>query len=81
MALTNQAWDWGVELRDEERTELERLRTAVAQLRTDLDEAHESLRICRQRQHDASEALKELDQAGPWRRRGVRKGLRDRRLL
>jgi hypothetical protein len=26
MAQTDQAWDWGVELRDEERSELERLR-------------------------------------------------------
>jgi ElaB/YqjD/DUF883 family membrane-anchored ribosome-binding protein len=81
MAQTDQAWDWGVELRDEERSELERLRMAVAQLRTQLDEAHASLTICRQRQQDAIQALEELDQARPWRRRGVRKALRDRQLL
>jgi hypothetical protein len=33
MAQTTQAWDWGVELRDEERSELERLRETLAQLR------------------------------------------------
>jgi outer membrane PBP1 activator LpoA protein len=43
MAQTNQAWDWGVELRDEERSELELLRGTLAQLRTQLDQAHESL--------------------------------------
>jgi hypothetical protein len=31
MAQTDQAWDWGVELRDEERSELELLRSTVAQ--------------------------------------------------
>jgi hypothetical protein len=30
MAQTNQAWDWGVGLRDEERSELELLRGTVA---------------------------------------------------
>jgi hypothetical protein len=81
MAQTNQAWDWGVELRDEERSELELLRRTVAQLRTQLDQAHDSLRISRQRQQDASRALREVDEARPWRRRRVRKALRDRELL
>jgi chromosome segregation ATPase len=81
MARTEQAWDWGVELRDEERSELERLRGTVAQLRTQLDDAHHSLRTCRQRQQEALQALKQLDEAGPWRRRGVRKALRARQLL
>ena len=81
MAQTDQAWDWGVELRDEERSELELLRRTVAQLRTQLDEAHESLRRCRQRQQDASEALRQLDEAGPWRRSRVRTALRERQLL
>jgi hypothetical protein len=81
MAQTNQAWDWGVELRDEERSELERLRGTVTQLRVQLEQAHDSLRICRQRQQDASEALRQLDEAGPWRRRRVRTALRDRQLL
>ena len=81
MAQTNQAWDWGVELRDEERSELELLRRTVAQLRTQLDQAHDSLRTCRERQQDASQALRELDEVRPWRRRRVRKALRDRQLL
>jgi chromosome segregation ATPase len=81
MAQTDQAWDWGVELRDEERSELELLRSTVAQLRTQLDQAHESLRSCRQRQQDASQALRQLDEARPWRRRGVRAALRERQLL
>jgi hypothetical protein len=81
MAQTQQAWDWGVELRDEERSELELLRSTVEQLRTQLDQAHDSLRTCRQRQHEASQALRQLDEAGPWRRRQVRKTLRDRQLL
>jgi hypothetical protein len=81
MAQTDQAWDWGVELRDEERSELELLRRTVAQLRTQLDQAHESLRSCRQRQQDASEALRQLDEARPWRRRRVRRALRERQLL
>jgi hypothetical protein len=79
--LTDQAWDWGVELRDEERSELERLRRTVAQLHTQLDQAHDSLRTCRERRQAVGEALKQLDEAGPWRRRRVRKALRDRRLL
>jgi hypothetical protein len=81
MAQTSQAWDWGVELRDEERSELELLRRTVAQLRTQLDQAHDSLRICRPRQQDASQALRQLDEARPSRRRRVRKALRDRQLL
>jgi hypothetical protein len=81
MAQTNQAWDWGVELRDEERSELELLRETVAQLRRQLDRAHESLRSSRRRKQDASRALRELDEAKPWRRRRVRAGLRIRGLL
>jgi chromosome segregation ATPase len=81
MAQTNQAWDWGVELRDEERAELDLLRTTVAQLRTQLDQAHDSLRTCRQRQQDLSEALRQLDEVRPWGRGRVRKALRDRELL
>jgi len=81
MAQTNQAWDWGVELRDEERSELELLRRTVAQLRTQLDQAHDSLSACRQRQQDASQALRQLDEVRPWRRRRVRTALRDRQLL
>jgi hypothetical protein len=81
MAQTDQAWDWGVELRDEERSELELLRTTVAQLRTQLDQAHEALRSCRQRHQDASQALRQLAEARPWRRRRVRTALRERQLL
>jgi SMC interacting uncharacterized protein involved in chromosome segregation len=81
MAQTDQAWDWGVELRDEERSELELMRRTVAQLHTQLDQAHNSLRTCRQRQKETSQALRELDEAGPWRRRRLRKALRDRQLL
>jgi hypothetical protein len=77
MAQTGQAWDWGVELRDEERSELELLRSTVAQLRTQLDQVHDSLRTSRQREHDASEALRQLDEVRPWRRHRVRKALRD----
>jgi hypothetical protein len=81
MAETNQAWDWGVELRDEERSELELLRATVAQLRGQLDQAHDSLRVSRQREQDARQALRQLDEAGPWRRRRVRAALRNRQLL
>jgi hypothetical protein len=81
MAQTDQAWDWGVELRDEERSELELLRRTVAQMRTQLDQARESLRSCRQRQQDAREALRQLDEARPLRRRRVRRALRERHLL
>jgi hypothetical protein len=81
MAQTDQAWDWGVELRDEERSELELLRRTVAQLRTQLDDAHGALRGCRQRHQDASQALTQLAEASPWRRRSVRTALRERQLL
>lgn len=81
MAQTNQAWDWGVELREEERTELELLRGTVAQLRRQLDQAQDSLRMSRRREQDASQALRQLDEARPWQRRRVRTALRDRQLL
>jgi septal ring factor EnvC (AmiA/AmiB activator) len=81
MAQTNQAWDWGVELRDEERSELERLRGTVAQLRTQLEQARDSLRMSRQREQDLSQALEQLDEARSWQRRRVRKALRTRQLL
>ena len=81
MAQTDQAWDWGVELRDEERSELKLLRSTVARLRTQLDQAHDSLRTCGQRQQEASRALRQLDEARPWRRSRVRKALRARQLL
>jgi hypothetical protein len=81
MAQTDQAWDWGVELRDEERSELELLRRTVAQLRNELDQANESLRGCRQRQQDARQALRQLDEARLWRRRRFRTALRERQLL
>ena len=81
MAQTDQAWDWGVELRDEERSELELLRSTVAQLRAQLDQAHDALGTCRQRQQEASQALRQLDEAGPWQRRRLRRALRDRQLL
>jgi len=81
MAQTGQGWDWGAELRDEERSELELLRGTVAQLRTELDQAHEALGSCRQGHQDASQALRQLAEARPWRRRRVRTALRQRRLL
>jgi hypothetical protein len=81
MVQTNQAWDWGVELRDEERSELELLRGTVAQLRGQLEQAHDSVRVSREREQDASQALRQLDQAGPWRRRRLRTALRNRQLL
>jgi hypothetical protein len=81
MAQTEQAWDWGVDLRDEERSELELLRRTVAQLRTQLDQAHEALRSSRQRHHEAIQALRQLAEAKLWRRRRVRAGLRERQLL
>ena len=76
-----ETWDWGVELRDEERSELERLREILAELRRQLELATESLRVSRQRERDARQALRELDDAKPWRRRRVRTALRDRQLL
>jgi hypothetical protein len=81
MAQTGHAWDWGVELRDEERSELERLRGTVAQPRRQLAHANDSLRLSNQREQDASQALRELDEARPWQRRRVRTALRSRRLL
>jgi hypothetical protein len=81
MAQTDQAWDWGVELRDEERSELERLRGTVARLVRQLEHARDSLRISRRREQDLSQALGQLDEARPWRRRRVRTALRDRQLL
>ena len=81
MAQTNQAWDWGVELRDEERSELERLRGTVAQLRGQLDEARDSLRRSRRREQDLGRALGQLAEARPWQRRRVRTALRSRELL
>jgi hypothetical protein len=81
MAQTDQAWDWGVDLRDEERAELERLRGTVAGLRAQLDQARDSLRISRQREQDLTQALRQLDEAGPWQRRRVRTALRNRQLL
>jgi hypothetical protein len=81
MAQTNQAWDWGVDLREEERSELELLRGTVAQLRTQLDQAHDSLRMSRRREEDATQALRQLDEARPWQRRRVRTALRNRQLL
>jgi prefoldin subunit 5 len=81
MAQTDQASDWGVELRDEERSELEHLRSTFAQLRTQLDQAQEALRSCTQRHQDASQALRQLAEARPWRRRRVLAALRERQLL
>jgi hypothetical protein len=71
----------GVELRDEERGEPERLRETAPQLRRQLVQANDSLRTSRQRERDASQALREPDEARPWKRRRVRTALRSRRLL
>ena len=73
MVQTDQAWDWGVELRDEERSELDILRGTVAQLRRQLAQAHDSLRMSRRREQDASPALRQLDEARPLQRRRVRR--------
>jgi transcription initiation factor TFIIIB Brf1 subunit/transcription initiation factor TFIIB len=81
MAHTDQAWDWGVEFRDEERAELDQLRETVPELRTELDRIDEALKISRHRHRAASQALRELAEAKPWRRRRVLSGLRERRLL
>jgi hypothetical protein len=81
MAQTKQAWDWSLELREDERSELQLLRETVAHLRSQLDEAHNSLKRSRQREEDASQALRELDEARPWERRRVRTALRNRQLL
>jgi len=81
MAQTSQAWDWGLELRDDGRSELELLRETLAEVRRQLELAAESLRMTREREREACQALRELDEAGPWRRRRVRTALRDRQLL
>lgn len=81
MTQTEQAWDWGVELRDDERAELELLRSTVAQLRAELVRTDEALKICRHRHREASAAVRELAEARLWRRRRVLAALRERRLL
>jgi hypothetical protein len=81
MAQTEQAWDWGVDLRDEERAELELLRATVPQLRTELDQAQEALRGCGQRHEEASQALRQLAETRFWGRRRVLAALRQRQLL
>jgi hypothetical protein len=81
MAQTEQAWDWGVELRDDERDELELLRRTVAQLRAELNRTDEALKIWKHRHREASQALTELAAARLWRRRRVIGGLRERRLV
>jgi hypothetical protein len=81
MARTRQAWDWGVELRDEERSELERLRGTVARLGRQLEQARDSLGMSRRHEQDLSQALRELAEARPWQRRRLRTALRSRQLL
>ena len=81
MARTEQAWDWGVELRDEERGELESLRATVADLRSQLDQTHEALRSCGQRHEEASQALRQVAGARFWGRRRVLASLRERQLV
>jgi hypothetical protein len=81
MAHTDQAWDWGVEFRDEERAELDLLRGTVAELRAELGRRDEALQICRHRHREASHALRDLAEAGLWRRRRVVAALRERGLL
>jgi hypothetical protein len=81
MAQTSQAWDWRLELRDDERSEVERLRETLAQLCRELELGTHSLRMSRERERDACQALRELSEAGPWRRRRVRRALRARQLL
>jgi hypothetical protein len=81
MTQTNQAWDWRIELREDERSELELLRGTIAQLRRELEKTHDFLRRSRQRERDASQALRQLDEARPWHRRRVRTALRARQLL
>jgi hypothetical protein len=78
---TTQAWDWHVELRDAAPPELDRLRQTVSELRARLDAAHDSLRLSREREHEALQALTELDSAKPWERRRLRAALRERQLL
>jgi hypothetical protein len=81
MAQTGHAWDWGVELQDEERSELERLRGTVARLHGQLNQARDLLRTSRRREQDLSEALRELAEARPWQRRRIRTALRNRQLI
>jgi hypothetical protein len=81
LAQTNQAWDRGVELRDEERSELERLGGTVAGLREQLDQARDSLRMSRRRERDATEALRERDEGRLWQRWRIRTVLRNRESL
>jgi hypothetical protein len=81
MTQTNQAWDWRIELREDERSELELLRGTIAQLRRELEKTHDFLRRSRQRERDASQALRQLDEARPWHRRRVRTALRARQLM
>jgi hypothetical protein len=74
MAQTNRAWDWGVELRDDERSELELLRGTVAQLRGQLAQARDSLRVSRQR--DRTHARHSGSSTKPGRGAGVACGRR-----
>jgi Spy/CpxP family protein refolding chaperone len=78
---TTQAWDWHVELHDAAPSELDALRQNVAQLTSWLHAAHDSLRLSKERERDALQALRELDSAKPWERRRVRAKLRERHLL
>jgi hypothetical protein len=78
---TTQAWDWHVELHDAAPSELEGLRQNVAQLSGWLHAANESLRLSREREREALQALRELDSAKPWERRRLRAALRERQLL
>jgi hypothetical protein len=57
MAQTNHAWDRGVELAMKSAPSSSALRGTVAELRKQLDQAHDSLRMSRQRERDATEAL------------------------
>lgn len=81
MAETDQVWDWRIELREEDGSELQLLRETIAQLRGQLDRATASLITTRQRERDVRQALRELDAARPWRRRRLRAALRERQLL
>jgi hypothetical protein len=78
---TTQAWDWHVELREGAPPELDRLRQTVSELHARLDAARDSLRLSREREREALQALTELDSAKPWERRRLRAALRERKLL
>jgi hypothetical protein len=78
---TTQAWDWHVELRDAAPPELDRLRQTVSELHARLDAAHDSLRLSREREREALQALTELDSAKPWERRRLRTALRERKFV